>query len=54
MFLDAVVGVELAVLARLIPPKGRLKSGKSHWKFSTEESVQSLIVYCQVRYWNGL
>lgn len=54
MFLDSVVGVELAILPRLIPPKGRLRSGKSHWKFSTAESVESLIVYCQVRNWNGL
>lgn len=48
-FLDTQVATEVMILSYLIPPKGRTKiKGGKHWKFSTIESSESMILHCKV------
>lgn len=48
-FPDSNTAIQLLVLPRLIPPRERIKSVKSHWKFSTLEETDALIIQCQVK-----
>ncbi|CAG9763967.1 unnamed protein product [Ceutorhynchus assimilis] len=42
--LDSKITTQITLLPHLIPPKGRTVIEKKHWKFSTQESVESLVV----------
>ncbi|CAG9763626.1 unnamed protein product [Ceutorhynchus assimilis] len=41
---DSKITTQITLLPHLIPPKGRTVIEKKHWKFSTQESVESLVV----------
>ncbi|CAG9765773.1 unnamed protein product [Ceutorhynchus assimilis] len=41
---DSKITTQITLLPHLIPPKGRTIIEKKHWKFSTQESIESLVV----------
>jgi len=47
-FSDERFPLELKILFQLIPPKGRVKTGGHHWKFSIVEALESVLVHVQV------
>ncbi|CAH1115890.1 unnamed protein product [Psylliodes chrysocephalus] len=48
MYPDSKVVLQLAVLPRIIPPRGRKKDGKNHWKCSTTEAVHGILVHATI------
>lgn len=45
---DSRVALQISVLPRIAPPRGRTRVGKSHWKFNTNESVEGILVHVTV------
>ncbi|XP_031331406.1 uncharacterized protein LOC116162026 [Photinus pyralis] len=42
---DSIVALQIVSLPHIFPPKGRSRSGKEHWKYTTNESVEGIIVH---------
>lgn len=47
-FLDSKITKQIALLGKLLPPKGRVISDKKHWKFSVQECIDSMIICANV------
>ncbi|XP_050304903.1 uncharacterized protein LOC126742305 [Anthonomus grandis grandis] len=45
IFADSKVALQIASLPRIFPPKGRSRLGKEHWKYTTNESVEGIIIH---------
>jgi len=45
--IDSKVVKQIETLCHILPPRGRLIVKKTHWKFSTQECIDSIIIHCK-------
>lgn len=46
--LGSRIAKQITLLCHIIPPRGRLVVKRKHWKFSTQECVDSIIIHATV------
>lgn len=46
--LDSKVVKQIILLCHMLPPKGRIIVKKKHWKFSTQECINSILIHATV------